>query len=106
MAVLETLAEDWTKKLKKIEDEETARVESHESAITAAKKVITDSKAAIDTKTVQLSDCDAVIADYTGRLTETKALKKDDNTYLKDLTAQCSRKANEWDQRSKMRADE
>jgi len=106
MEVLEMLETDWSKKLKKIEDEETAKVDAYDKAVAAQHKKVEESKEAINTKTDLMADAEAVIADYTGRLTETRALKADDNTYLKDLTAQCGRKANEWDQRSKMRADE
>jgi hypothetical protein len=106
MEVLEMLETDWSKKLKKIEDEETAKVDAYDKAVAAQHLKVEESKAAIDTKTDFMADCEATIADFTGRLTETRALKSDDGTYLKDLTAQCSRKATEWDQRSKMRADE
>jgi hypothetical protein len=106
MEVLEMLEDDWSKKLLKIENEETARVTAYDSAVAAQHTLVDESKSAIDTKTDFMADCDATIADFTGRLVETKALKSDDGTYLKDLTAQCARKATEWDQRSKMRADE
>jgi len=106
MEVLEMLETDWSKKLLKIENEETAKVDAYDKAVTAQHTKVDESKEAINTKTDFMADCEAVIADFTGRLTETKALKSDDGTYLKDLTAQCSRKATEWDQRSKMRADE
>merc|ERR1719324_2198741 len=35
-----------------------------------------------------------------------EALLKDDELYLKDLTARCELKAREWDQRSQMRSEE
>merc|ERR1719324_2015386 len=35
-----------------------------------------------------------------------EALLKDDELYLKDLTAKCELKAREWDQRSQMRSEE
>jgi chromosome segregation ATPase len=106
MDILDELAADWTKKLKRIEDEETAKVQAFEDAKAAQKQLIADAKAAIDTKTQQLVDCQAAIADYKGRLTETTALMHDDKVYLKDLTSQCEHKAAEWDQRSSQRAGE
>merc|ERR1719158_2794686 len=39
-------------------------------------------------------------------LTTTLAQLHDDQAYLKDLTAKCEAKSNEWDQRSTMRQDE
>jgi len=106
MEILDELAEDWTKKLKKIEDEEAAKVQAFEDAKAAQKQLIADAKAAIDTKSQQLVDCEADIADYKGRLTETTALMHDDKVYLKDLASQCEHKAAEWDQRSAQRAGE
>merc|ERR1719421_2034144 len=48
---------------------------------------------------------DEEIAKATDSLVEEEALK-DDELYLKDLTAKCELKAREWDQRSKMREGE
>merc|ERR1719359_2562177 len=39
-------------------------------------------------------------------LVEAQDLLKDDELYLKDLTARCEARANDWDQRSSMRNDE
>jgi len=41
-----------------------------------------------------------------GDLVEAQDLMKDDELYLKDLTTQCETRANQWDQRSTMRAGE
>jgi len=41
-----------------------------------------------------------------GDLVEAQDLMKDDELYLKDLTSQCETRANQWDQRSTMRAGE
>lgn len=106
MEILDELAKDWSKKQKRIEDEEAAKVQAFEDAKEAQKQLIADAKTAIDTKTQQLVDCQADIADYKGRLTETTALMSDDKVYLKDLTLQCEHKAAEWDQRSSQRAGE
>jgi hypothetical protein len=106
MEILYELEESWGKKKRKIEDEEAAKVQAFEDAKAAQRQLITDAKAMIDTKDALLVQTEADIADYTGRLTETKALMSDDKVYLKDLTEQCMQKANEWDQRSKSRAGE
>ena len=70
------------------------------------RKMIKDTEAAIDAAKIQLSETAATLAKTKGQLTETKANLHDDTKYLKDLTAQCEMKANEWDQRSTMRAGE
>merc|ERR1719321_546552 len=49
---------------------------------------------------------DENIAKATEDMVEEEGLLKDDPLYLKDLTAKCELKAREWDQRSKMRAEE
>merc|ERR1719161_514007 len=49
---------------------------------------------------------DGNIATASEDMTKAEVLLKDDELYLKDLTAKCELKAREWDQRSQMRADE
>merc|ERR1719409_2679994 len=51
-------------------------------------------------------EADKNIATATTDMVEEEGLLKDDQLYLKDLTAKCELKAREWDQRSKMRAEE
>jgi len=66
--------------------------------------------AANDAAMTQLTqDIDALaakIATDRGTLVETEGVLKDDQLYLKDLTAQCEERAQDWDQRSAMRRDE
>merc|ERR1719235_528168 len=90
--VLDALLDDWTKKAKRMEDKEKAKKQLYDKTSAELRKMIKDTEAAIDAAKIQLS--------------ETKATLHDDTKYLKDLTAQCEMKANEWDQRSTMRAGE
>merc|ERR1740130_2119435 len=46
------------------------------------------------------------IAAHRGDLVTSEEQMKDDELYLKDLTARCESRANDWDQRSAMRNDE
>merc|ERR1719316_2668493 len=46
------------------------------------------------------------IAEARESLVNTESALKDDQLYLKDLTARCEARANDWDQRSQMRAGE
>merc|ERR1719230_1580671 len=49
---------------------------------------------------------DKALAEATDNMVSEEATLKDDQLYLKDLTAQCELKAREWDQQSAMRASE
>merc|ERR1719161_152970 len=59
-----------------------------------------------DTASADKDTADEEIAKATDSMVEEESKLKDDQLYLKDLTAQCELKAREWDQRSKMRAEE
>merc|ERR1719482_789112 len=52
------------------------------------------------------ADCTKELQGTNQDLTTTLAQLHDDQAYLKDLTAKCEAKSNEWDQRSTMRQDE
>merc|ERR1719506_2637430 len=104
--ILDLLLDDWTKKAKKMEDEETARKKLYDKTSAELRQMIKDTEAEIESSKIQLSETKATLATTKGQLTETKANLHDDNKYLKDLTAQCEEKAKEWDQRSTMRAGE
>ena len=101
---------DWTSDFfwvkSDVHSEEDAAESSFNTAADAKRTEISTAKDTLDTKEGELSTDEASLADTTGQLTETKALMHDDRKYLKDLTEQCERKANEWDQRSSMRTKE
>ena len=61
-----------------------------------------DKDAAIEAK----ATADEEIAKATDSMVEQEGKLKDDELYLKDLTAKCELKAREWDQRSQMRGEE
>jgi hypothetical protein len=68
-----------------------------------------DKKDAIEslaTKTEAKSTADAAVAAAQENMDLTMAALTDDRLYLKDLTMKCELKAREYDQQSKMRADE
>merc|ERR550537_1341568 len=60
---------------------------------------ITECKTAID-------ECKQAISDAQMELEEAESELKDNQLYLKDLTDRCESKAKQWDQRTKMRAEE
>merc|ERR1719487_2617425 len=104
--ILETLEDGWVTKKTSLEQQEDAARVAYENAKTKMEDKITTENDSISTKTGELAETEKSIGTKTTELTETKALKSDAETYLKDLTEQCERKAREWDQRSSMRKDE
>jgi hypothetical protein len=106
IGTLEDLKTDFTTKKSDAQGEEDAAESSFNTAAEAKRTEISTAKDTLETKEGELSTDEASLADTTGELTETRALMHDDRKYLKDLTEQCERKANEWDQRSTMRTGE
>merc|ERR1719313_2650727 len=106
IGTLEDLKTDFTQKKSDVQSEEDAAESAFNTAADAKRTEISTAKDTLETKEGELSTDEASLADTTGELTETKALMHDDRKYLKDLTEQCERKANEWDQRSSMRTKE
>merc|ERR1719313_257548 len=106
IGTLEDLKTDFTTKKSDVQSEEDAAESAFVTAADAKRTEISTAKDTLETKEGELSTDEASLADTTGELTETKALMHDDRKYLKDLTEQCERKANEWDQRSSMRTKE
>merc|ERR1719269_219928 len=106
LQTLETLEDGWVSKQTSLEQQEDAARVSYENAKTKLEDKIKTEKDSIKTKDGELAQTEKSLGTKTTELTETKALKKDAETYLKDLTEQCERKAHEWDQRSSMRDGE
>jgi hypothetical protein len=106
LQTLETLEDGWVTKKTSLEQQEDAARVAYENAKTKMEAKIDTEKDQISTKTGELAETEKTLGTKTTELTETKALKSDAETYLKDLTEQCERKAHEWDQRSEMRKGE
>jgi len=86
-------------------DWETAK-KTLDDTIADLSKMIAANDAAMKQLTKDIDALAAKIATDRGTLVETEGVLKDDQLYLKDLTAQCEERANDWDQRSAMRRDE
>jgi len=106
IATMEGLHEEFTQK-KAEADAEYAKMKA------ASDKLIGELNTEIGTTTDQISTLEEDIATLTQRLAEAReelldadAVMKDDKLYLTDLTELCEKRAQEWDQRSAMRADE
>merc|ERR1719305_464609 len=106
LKTLEDLEDKWFTKKTSLEQQEDAASVAYGNAKTKMEDKISTEKDSISTKTTELAVTEKSIGTKTTELTETKALKSDAETYLKDLTEQCERKAREWDQRSSMRKGE
>jgi len=106
LKLLEELKTEWDQKKTKLENEEQASADAFNAAAEAKRGEIQAAKDLIDTDNTRLAETNSDISDDDKDLTEETALLADDQTYLKDLTEQCERKAREWDQRSSMRKDE
>jgi hypothetical protein len=107
--ILGTLGElktSFGQKKSDLQSEEEAAASAFETASDAKRDEITSGKETLATKEGLLSDDSASLAEVQGEISEATALLHDDRQYLKDLTEQCERKANEWDQRSGMRKQE
>merc|ERR1712224_73574 len=67
---------------------------------------MTANAAAIVTLGDEIAQLKIEISDARSDLINTESVLKDDQLYLKDLTAQCESRAKDWDQRSELRANE
>merc|ERR1719310_1027780 len=70
------------------------------------KKEMGSNKDAMNALEKNIEKLSKEIAEHRENLVEAEAVMKDDELYLKDLTAQCEARAKDWDQRSAMRNDE
>jgi uncharacterized protein YlxW (UPF0749 family) len=70
------------------------------------KKEMGSNKDAMNALEKNIDKLSKEIAEHRENLVEAEAVMKDDELYLKDLTAQCEARAKDWDQRSAMRNNE
>merc|ERR1719261_1221440 len=100
------LAKRYADKKSAVDQEEADAVSAHNAYMASKTAQKETAEGDLDTKKADLSQCITDLGAATEALTTAKAMLTDDATYMKDLTAKCEMKAKEWDQRSKMRADE
>jgi hypothetical protein len=104
--ILKDLKEDFTKNKEEKDTEEEKASKAHDALMAEKKKMVEDAKAAKSEAEDAIANLQDEIATTKESLVEAEAELKDNQLYLKDLTARCELKAKEWDQRSQMRADE
>merc|ERR1719409_330415 len=106
IATLSDLEKDFKAKKAEVDQIEGQNKKDYNEIIktkTSEKKTAeSDKDAAIEAK----ATADGEIASATDSMVEEEGKLKDDELYLKDLTAKCELKAREWDQRSQMRGEE
>jgi len=91
----ETLDEEWTKTEKTLTDR-----------ISAIEDEMRTNKQAMDQLELDIERLSGEIASDKEGLIDAEAQLKDDQLYMKDLTARCEIRAKDWDQRSAMRSGE
>lgn len=91
--------DELDKEWKKTEEACTSAKSSLEAKLKANDEAITKLKE-------NVAKLAGEIAEHRSDLVEAQSTLEDDKQYLKDMTEACELRANQWDQRSKMRADE
>jgi len=106
LGMLKQMKDEMEKTLSEITgDEDTAKADS--AALQAAKeKEIAANTAAIEEKTTKTGQLGVDIAHMGNELEDTSAALEEDQKFLADLEKNCKTKESEWDEISKLRAQE
>merc|ERR1719359_1007187 len=104
--ILEMLLEDFRAEKAEVDAEWEKISKSLKDMIANTEKEIGANLEAIDAAEKKIATLKTEIAEAREALVNAEALLKDDQLYLKDLTKQCEDRANDWDQRTQMRAEE
>jgi hypothetical protein len=106
ISVCEDLLKEY-KATKKSVDEEWAKTDSGCKQMKASlRKKLASNKFAMEALEKDIQKLASRIARHREMLVTAEGVLKDDELYLKDLTARCEARANDYDQRSAMRNDE
>jgi len=104
--LLEKLHKDFSGEKKELDAEHAKAKKATEALDASLKKNLESNQLAMDKLTKSIDKLDKEIAKHREDLVNSQGILKDDTDYLKDLTVRCEARANDWDQRSSMRADE
>jgi DNA repair exonuclease SbcCD ATPase subunit len=103
---LEKLLTEFTAEKNKIDAEEVERVHTHEMLMQEQTDLIKAKTKDLEEKQKEKAQTTEEIASNNQQLSTVSALLLDDMEYLAETNDVCSKKAQTWDQRSKVRADE
>merc|ERR1719236_72681 len=106
LGMIKDLASDFKDTKSDLESDEEEAVSTFNTLIDDKTSEQTTASDTLNKKMKRTAQKTENIAKSSGDLTATKAVLTDDQQYIKDLTAKCELKSDEWDQRSQMRQDE
>mmetsp|Transcript_12822 Transcript_12822/g.24151 ORF Transcript_12822/g.24151 Transcript_12822/m.24151 type:complete len:727 (-) Transcript_12822:41-2221(-) len=106
VGILKTMKEDFSASLASVESAEEASVKVYEELMAAKEKEIKTLSQQIETKTARVGELSVKIVTLKAELSDEEAALVADQKFLKDLTADCSGKKGEYDERVKVRAEE
>jgi DNA repair exonuclease SbcCD ATPase subunit len=106
ISVCESLLRDFRKEKQEVDAEWAKTAKACKETIASLTKEMAANKKAMEELTELIDQLSKEIAEHREDLVEAQSQMKDDEQYLKDLTNRCEDRANDYDQRSKMRGDE
>mmetsp|Transcript_40448 Transcript_40448/g.104650 ORF Transcript_40448/g.104650 Transcript_40448/m.104650 type:complete len:730 (-) Transcript_40448:117-2306(-) len=85
---------------------EEASIASYEALTTAKTKEVAALTATVEVKTTQIGELGVAIVQLKEDLSDTSATYSEDKKFFKELESSCGTKTQEWEERSKTRAEE
>lgn len=104
--LLESLHQDFASEKKELDTEHAKAKKAKEEYQASTQKKMASNKLALDKLDKSISKLSKEISKHREDLVNSQGTLTDDQDYLKDLTARCEARANDFDQRSAMRDDE
>jgi uncharacterized coiled-coil DUF342 family protein len=106
VSLLEKLHGEFTEEKRTVDAEHGKQKAASEELRASLRKKLSANSAAMQLLVQKTQRLSKQIAEDREALVNSQGDLKDDEHYLKDLTARCEARANDWDQRSAMRNDE